>query len=77
MLSLSIEAARAKATVGEISLALEKVFGRHKAVIRSVSGVYQSEMGTDQKKIKDLHKRVERFIELDGRTMHEGGWVDG
>ncbi|MEC7985047.1 MAG: methylmalonyl-CoA mutase [Myxococcota bacterium] len=67
LLSLAVDAARAKATVGEISLALENVFGRHKAVIRSVSGIYQSEMGTDQTKIKALNDRIERFIELDGR----------
>ncbi len=47
MLALAIEAARARATLGEISFALEKVFNRHKAVIRSVSGVYQSEFGQD------------------------------
>jgi len=43
LLALSIEAARRRATLGEISLALEKVFGRHKAVTRSISGVYCGE----------------------------------
>ncbi len=47
LLALAVEAARARATLGEISFALEKVFNRHKAVIRSVSGVYQSEFGQD------------------------------
>ncbi len=43
LLALAVDAARAKATVGEISMALEKVFGRHTAVIRTISGVYRSE----------------------------------
>ncbi len=47
LLELAVEAARARATLGEISLALEKVYGRHKAVIRSISGVYSSEFGED------------------------------
>ena len=45
LLALSVDAARAKATVGEISSALEKVFGRHTAAIRTISGVYRSEVG--------------------------------
>src|SRR5271165_4898900 len=45
LLQLSVEAARAKATVGEISLAMEKVFGRHVAEIRAISGVYLAEAG--------------------------------
>ena len=49
LLALAIEAARARATLGEISLALELKFNRHKAVIRTVSGVYQSEFGRDPK----------------------------
>ena len=47
LLALSIDAARARATLGEISFALEKIFHRHKAVIRTVSGIYQSEFGED------------------------------
>ena len=43
LLALSIEAARARATLGEISFALEKVFHRHKATVRSVSGIYRAE----------------------------------
>ena len=43
LLQLSVEAARAKATVGEISLAMEKAFGRHVAEIRAISGVYLAE----------------------------------
>ncbi|EFQ82543.1 B12 binding domain protein [Aeromicrobium marinum DSM 15272] len=45
LLALAIDAARAKATVGEISDALEKVYGRHQAVIRTISGVYRTEAG--------------------------------
>ena len=45
LLQLSVDAARAKATVGEISLALEKAFGRHVAEVRAISGVYLSESG--------------------------------
>jgi methylmalonyl-CoA mutase len=45
LLALAIDAARAKATVGEISDALEKVYGRHQAEIRALSGVYRDEAG--------------------------------
>src|SRR6187549_1253013 len=45
LLALAVDAARAKATVGEISDALEKVYGRHQAVIRTISGVYRDEAG--------------------------------
>ena len=47
LLALGVDAARAKATVGEISDALEKVWGRHRAEIRTISGVYRSEAGDD------------------------------
>ncbi len=45
LLALAVDAARAKATVGEISDALEKVFGRHRAEIKAISGVYKREVG--------------------------------
>jgi methylmalonyl-CoA mutase len=45
LLELSVNAARAKATVGEISEALEKVYGRHRAETRAISGVYRQEIG--------------------------------
>ena len=45
LLALAVDAARAKASVGEISDALEKVYGRHRAEIRSISGVYRGEVG--------------------------------
>jgi methylmalonyl-CoA mutase len=66
LLALAIEAARARATLGEISFALEKVFSRHKAAIRSVSGVYQSEYGQNQQ-IEQVRALTEQFAEKQGR----------
>jgi methylmalonyl-CoA mutase len=61
-----VEAARLRATLGEISYALEKVFGRHTAVIRSISGVYaQESMQTDS--FINAQKRVVDFSEKEGR----------
>jgi methylmalonyl-CoA mutase len=67
LLDLSIQAARKRATVGEISLALEKVFGRHKASTQGISGVYQAELGTQKYRIEEIRNRVLQFVELDGR----------
>jgi methylmalonyl-CoA mutase len=66
LLGLAIDAARAKATVGEISLALEKVFGRHQAQIKTISGVYRQEvgMGGSVERVKGL---VAAFEENEGR----------
>ncbi|HEY5853257.1 MAG TPA: methylmalonyl-CoA mutase, partial [Aldersonia sp.] len=66
LLALAIDAARAKASVGEISDALEKVFGRHQAEIRTLSGVYRDEAGkvTNITRATEL---VERFAEAEGR----------
>ena len=66
LLGLAVEAARARATVGEISMALEKVFGRHQASIQSISGVYQGEIGPDER-VALVQRRIEGFVELDGR----------
>ncbi|GAB4377254.1 MAG: methylmalonyl-CoA mutase [Calditrichia bacterium] len=66
LLQLSIEAARARATLGEISYALEKVFGRHQAVIRSVSGVYSSAFGDDEE-IAAVKELVKKFEKIEGR----------
>ena len=66
-MALAIEAARAKATVGEISLALELVYGRHKAEIRSISGVYGSEVGEETNTVKAVRDLVARFSEREGR----------
>jgi methylmalonyl-CoA mutase len=66
LLALAIDAARVRATLGEISFALEKVFNRHKAVIRSVSGVYQSEFGQDGE-IQQIRQMTDQFAEKQGR----------
>ncbi|MEH6697493.1 MAG: methylmalonyl-CoA mutase [Brevundimonas sp.] len=65
LLALSIEAARAKATVGEISDALEAAFGRHVASVKTVSGVYAKEAGKDPK-ISRARDMVAAFVENDG-----------
>ncbi len=66
LLELSIIAARSRATLGEISLALENVFGRYKATIRSISGVYSGEM-KNQSELKEVRELSDRFAESDGR----------
>jgi methylmalonyl-CoA mutase len=66
LLELSIEAARRRATVGEMTAALEKVWGRHVAPIRAVSGVYASEMATAEK-VQKVRRMVEAFAALEGR----------
>ena len=67
LLDLAINAARAKATVGEISLALEIAYGRHTAQIRSISGVYTQEVGEQSKDIKELMDKVDAFAAEEGR----------
>ena len=67
LLALAIEAGRAKATVGEISLALETVYGRHTAEIRSISGVYSSEVGEETDAVSSVRELVEQFSEREGR----------
>lgn len=66
LLELAVEAARRRATLGEISDALEKVYGRHKAVIRSISGIYSAELSNDENfaRAKAL---ADKFDELEGR----------
>jgi methylmalonyl-CoA mutase len=66
LLALAIDAARAKATVGEISDALEKVYGRHQAEIRTISGVYRDEAG-EASNISTTIALVEKFAEEEGR----------
>ena len=66
LLALAVDAARAKATVGEISMALEKVFGRHRAEIKTLSGVYKREVGmTDA--VARVQKLVAAFEQDEGR----------
>ncbi|WP_349371123.1 methylmalonyl-CoA mutase [Salinarimonas sp.] len=67
LLALAVEAGRAKATVGEISAALESVWGRHRAEIRSISGVYKREVGAMSPAVERVRKLVEAFEEEDGR----------
>jgi methylmalonyl-CoA mutase len=67
LLDLAINAARAKATVGEISLALELAYGRHTAQIRSISGVYSTEVGEQSKDIKKVMDKVDAFASEEGR----------
>ena len=67
LLELAVDAARAKATVGEISEALEKAWGRHRAEIRSISGVYKREVGGMSPVVEEVRALVEAFEENDGR----------
>ena len=68
LLALAIDAARAKATVGEISDALERVYGRHQAEIRTIAGVYRDEAGGgNMTSFSDATGLVEKFAEADGR----------
>ncbi len=66
LLALAIEAARARATLGEISYAMEKVFGRYKAVIRSISGIYSAEVSDDEN-FRIAREMADRFAEMEGR----------
>ena len=67
LLELSVNAARAKATVGEISEALEKVYGRHRAETRAISGVYRQEIGQMNDKVRRVIAMCEAFEKDDGR----------
>ncbi|MBL0939502.1 MAG: methylmalonyl-CoA mutase [Gemmatimonadaceae bacterium] len=67
LLALSVEAARARATVGEMTAALEQVFGRHVATVRAITGVYKREVGVDSVRVQRVLQLVERFAELEGR----------
>jgi len=67
LLALAVEAGRARATVGEISSALERVWGRHQAEIKSISGVYKREVGAMSPAIERVRELVEAFEENDGR----------
>ncbi len=67
LLALAIDDARAKATVGEISLALEKVYGRHRAEIKAISGVYRQEVGAVSDAVDRVLRRVAKFEADEGR----------
>ncbi|WP_370592802.1 methylmalonyl-CoA mutase [Roseivirga sp. E12] len=66
LLELAVDAARKRASLGEISMAMEKVFGRHKAVTQTISGVYSSEV-KDNTDFKEARAMADQFAELDGR----------
>ena len=67
LLELAVEAGRRYATVGEISDALEVVYGRHRAEIRTISGVYRGEMGSDSSQVDRVRVLVDAFEANDGR----------
>src|SRR5699024_5986221 len=66
LLACAVDCARARATIGEISDAIESVSGRHKAVIQSVSGVYSSNFD-NQEEIDEVKRMTEEFLENEGR----------
>ncbi|MDO4559482.1 MAG: methylmalonyl-CoA mutase [bacterium] len=66
LLELAVEAARARASLGEISDAVEKAAGRHKAIIRSISGIYSSEFA-EEEIIEEVRKMTDEFAEHEGR----------
>ncbi|MCB1326047.1 MAG: methylmalonyl-CoA mutase [Spirochaetales bacterium] len=66
LLELAVEAAKRRASLGEISYAMEKVFGRYQAVIRSISGVYSSEIADDEE-FQKARAAADRFAEVEGR----------
>lgn len=70
LLELSVEAAKARASLGEISLACERVFGRYKAVIRSISGVYEKELVKDKSNmevVNEIADLIKKFEAREGR----------
>lgn len=66
LLELCIDAARARATLGEISEAMEKVYGRHKATIRAISGVYSAEF-SEKEEVQKVLQMTREFEEKEGR----------
>ena len=68
LLELSVAAARAQATVGEMSLALEKVFGRHKAEPELVRGIYAQSYGAEKQPLAAVRDEVARFVKGHGRA---------
>jgi methylmalonyl-CoA mutase len=67
LLALAIEAARARATVGEMSAALEEVFGRHQATPNAVTGVYKKEMSGNPEEMLALSNLIKKFLDDQGR----------
>jgi len=67
LLERAVDAARARATVGEISDALERVFGRHEAQVQSISGVYSAEVGDESEELRAVQAQARAFAEREGR----------
>jgi len=68
LLDLAVNAARARASVGEISDALERVYGRHEAEVRSISGVYSAEMSDESRvELSRIQERCRAFAKVEGR----------
>ena len=67
LMALAIDAARKKATVGEISDAMEKVFGRHRAEIKSITGVYKREVSSMANRLEKVQALIEAFEDAEGR----------
>ena len=67
LLDLAIKAARAKATVGEMSVSLELVYGRHQAQIKAISNVYKNTFGKEDKMIKEVEDLINQFEKNEGR----------
>src|SRR2546426_754167 len=67
LLALAIDAARAKSTVGEISDAMEKVFGRHRAEIKSITGVYKREASAMSSRVEKVQALIDAFEDAEGR----------
>jgi methylmalonyl-CoA mutase len=67
LLDLAIKAARARASVGEMSDAMEKVFGRHRAQIQTIQGIYLKEIQDGRQDVSDIHKSMESFVASEGR----------
>lgn len=67
LLELAVEAARAKATVGEMTQAMEKIYGRHQAEIRTIQGVYLKEASKKDTRIPEVKKQINLFVAHEGR----------
>ena len=67
LLALAIDAARARASVGEISWALEQVWGRHRAEIHAIAGVYSGEVGETSDAVAGVRGRTQGFLDREGR----------
>ncbi|HEY4244885.1 MAG TPA: methylmalonyl-CoA mutase [Kofleriaceae bacterium] len=67
LLEAAVDAARARASVGEMSYALEEVWGRHRAEIKAISGVYSGEVGESAPQVAKVRARTQAFLDREGR----------